>query len=241
MNFESAISSIPALPVKEVSKLTDIMRALDEKSWRFYLKAVHSPLQESDLRRREWGLLKRVVSQKHITRYLEIGVYHLGCVLTIADMLKQRKDPVLVGVDLFDSEYTGSSATTLNQTHVGDILTLEEAQSRVKDFPFVRLLAGDSSKTLLQLRKEKAQFDVVFVDGNHAYEAAASDAENAINILVRGGYLFLHNTSNDFNPDKAYIRADGGPNRVVEQLKRNRALKWVQQSERMSLFQYVGI
>lgn len=229
---------ISALPIREVSTFVDLLRSIDEKLWRRYLTMIRSPLIDSDLRRQEWQLLKSIIAKPSVRRYLEIGVYHLGCVRQVSRFLKEKSNPKVLGVDLFDSTEARQTVTTANQTHVGDILTLAEARTRVQDLPFVSLRAGDSSRVLSDLHSEKAEFDAIFVDGNHAYEAAASDAENALKLLVKGGYLLLHNTSNDFNPDKAYIRADGGPYRVVEHLKRRPELIFLKQCERMSLFQY---
>lgn len=226
-----------ALPIRPPGPATDIVRTLDQKLWRTYLHIVGSSLLDSDLRRREWLILRDVLARPQVCRYLEVGVYRLGCLRHVAQILRDRVGARLVGVDLFDSQPSNITVTTKNQTHRADTLTLAEAESRMSHFQSVRLLAGDSSSVLPNLKDASEKFDVIFIDGNHAYEAALSDTLNAIPLLADSAFLLLHNTSNDFNPDMDYIKKDGGPYRVVAELKERKELEWIQQSERMSLFQ----
>ena len=214
-----------------------IYRRIDDCIWRSYLSLTQSPLQNSDLRRGEWLLLRSILSSPKVTRYLEVGVYHLGCFLSAGKMLRNKQGSEMLGVDLFDLANTMPSITLKNQTHVGDTLTYETAKASLHEFPFARLERSDSSNAMRHLLAKDCKFDLIFIDGNHAFEAALSDSLAALELLSESGYLALHNTSNQFYPDVDYISKDGGPRKAALLLSQRKDLRFLAERERMMLFQ----
>ena len=59
--------------------------------------------------------------------------------------------------------------------------------------------------------------DIVFVDGDHAYEQARRDTYNALEILADAGVLFMHDTWPVFRAATERMVC-GGVHRVVEEL-----------------------
>ncbi|MDQ3936608.1 MAG: class I SAM-dependent methyltransferase [Actinomycetota bacterium] len=60
--------------------------------------------------------------------------------------------------------------------------------------------------------------DIVFVDGDHAYEQARRDTHNALEILTAEGVLFMHDTWPVFRAATERMVC-GGVHRVVEELQ----------------------
>ena len=42
--------------------------------------------------------------------------------------------------------------------------------------------------------KNKEKFDVIFIDGDHSHAQSTSDLNHALNILSKGGKIFMHDT-----------------------------------------------
>lgn len=77
-----------------------------------------------------------------------------------------------------------------------------------------RVVEGDSKKTLLEL---KENFGLVFIDGDHSYEATKSDMEVSAKLLNRCGLMVVHDYSRNHQHEKVYeavnefVRKEGWP------------------------------
>ena len=111
-----------------------------------------------DLYRKEWLLLRRALLQPSVRRYLEVGVFKLGCFRAAGEILKKKAGSQMVGVDLFDLGHLSRSLTTVNQTHIGGSVDYEAALRLMVPYPFAELIRADSSGALRLLR-EKARFN----------------------------------------------------------------------------------
>lgn len=64
-----------------------------------------------------------------------------------------------------------------------------EPSYKLRGVEFVRATSDEYLETY-----EGAPFDVIFIDGDHAYEQARRDLDNALRVLTPAGVVFLHDT-----------------------------------------------
>ena len=107
--------------------------------------------------------------------YLEVGSFD-G--IPISVMAEQCPHCWFYAVDAFMHGY---------KTNPGRI---DHFLTNTKDLDNVVLLKGVSRHVLPSLRDDT--FDVVFIDGDHGYEAVSGDIKEAGRILKPGGTIFLH-------------------------------------------------
>lgn len=161
-------------------------------------------------------------------KYLEIGVYAGGTIKFIKDQVKNIE---CVGIDLFEDFCPNDE-----NTHVSGNYKLDE----VSEFlgTEIKLIKGNSSIILQKLYEENQGFDVIFIDGNHKYDAVKSDFENSMKILNTNGFIALHNASTCYFPDyDLYNKIDGGPWLLATQIKlTNKKLICVAEVDRLCIF-----
>jgi predicted O-methyltransferase YrrM len=108
--------------------------------------------------------------------YLEIGSMCGIIALSLAEKHPTRK---FTCVDAFTAGHgtiAGEKETFLSNLREHNLIN-------------VTLIEGDSLKVVPTLSE---RFDVVFVDGNHAYEYVLGDARNSWRLLAPGGFLVFH-------------------------------------------------
>ena len=146
--------------------------------------------------------------------YLEIGVFEGGTIKKVLEQTNAKCE----GVDLFEDFVINN-----NNTHVTGTITQKSLQEALQQlFPDRFFLYKMDSKKFFDKRiiyKDSSArlIGVVFVDGNHKYQACLDDVMGALNLLTKG-YIILHNASNTWEPDTWYIRDDGGPYKVTQDL-----------------------
>lgn len=99
------------------------------------------------------------------------------------------------------------------------------------DVSFDRLEADVAAARLWQMTSDAffASYDgprpdIVFVDGDHAYEQARRDAHNALDILADEGVLFMHDSWPVFRAATERLIC-GGVHRVMEELHADERLE----------------
>lgn len=156
-------------------------------------------------------------------KYLEIGIYGGG---TIKFMLDHVPGLYCTGIDLFED------LVVVNNTHDGGNYTMDDVYEFLG--PSVRLIKGDSAQVLPSLREV---FDLIFIDGNHTYDATKIDLANSLDLLAPGGFVALHNCSPIGDPDWwDYNRVDGGPWQVACELKANPDFVLLTEVDRLAVF-----
>lgn len=126
-------------------------------------------------------------------RILEVGAWAGGSTITWAEALQQSgKAGEVLTVDAWLNYNPGGEGgvyeVMAQALQSGDILRLflhNIAASGYADC--VRFIRGRSEEVLPRLRP--GQFDLVFIDGSHIYEAVARDIENAMPLVKEGGIL----------------------------------------------------
>jgi len=167
------------------------------------------------------------LQRKKQSRYLEVGIYGGGTIKFVKD---HAKGIDCTGIDLFEDFHKNQ-----NNTHIGNTFSKE----MVQDFlgSDVRLIKGDSSLVLSDLHKNNEKFDLIFIDGNHKYEAVKKDYEQALLVLDESGFIAFHNCSTHGKPDwDLYNKIDGGPWLLTTEIKMRKDMVLVADVDRVCVF-----
>lgn len=132
------------------------------------------------------------------------------------------------GIDLFEDFEPDDS-----NTHISPTFKLEDVRKSLGDS--VELIKCDSADVLPTLN---GRYDMVFLDGNHTYNATMEDFNNSVRLLTDGGYIAFHNCSVGISPDKKYILRDGGPWRAPQEIGRLPDFHLEVEVERVRVFNY---
>ena len=178
-------------------------------------------------------VLRALEAENEQVNYLEIGIFGGG---TTHFLKENTEKTAFFGVDLFEDFVLDEK-----NTHVGDVFRREDVQEFLGEH--VVLYKGTSEIVLPIL---PPMFDLIFIDGDHSYEATMRDFLNASKILRGTGFLAFHNTgaykeSDNWSDDRYIQEFDGGPWRVCEQLKADPFMRFVGKVERLQVFQRLNV
>lgn len=197
----------------------------------FNLQSNQGRFDLTDNEMRMLACFAMALQRKKQSRYLEIGVYGGGTIKFVTDHARGIES---TGVDLFED-----FVYTHDNTHVSPNFTLENVQSFLGNG--IRLIKGDSTKVLPELITNDEKFDLIFIDGNHKYEATKIDYNNSLKLLNPGGFIAFHNCSTGGAPDwEGYNVIDGGPWQLTMELKMYSHLKCVGEVDRLAVFGLPG-
>lgn len=149
---------------------------------------------------------------RHGMRCLEIGSW-LGYSATRIGGICREHSGALTCVDTWQGSESTSALAALARENDIYQLFLENIE-RAGLTPTVRAMRIDSAHAADALRGE--EFDLVFIDGDHVYEAVRADIERFAPLVKAGGILCGHDCLGplaDFDPD--WIRANLHLNHVV--------------------------
>ena len=136
----------------------------------------------------------------------------------IASVVGSYPQPTYVEVGVFQGECLTQVAPLCGQAHGVDV-----SFERLKHDTAPARLWPMASDEFFE-RYDGPAPDVIFVDGDHAYEQARRDARNALAIVAPEGVLFLHDTWPVFRAATERLLC-GGVHRVVEELQADAALE----------------
>ena len=184
-------------------------------------------LFESDLTETELRVLFDCCDKAPGETYMEIGVYAGG---TLNKVCQRYAFHNFIGVDLFED-----FKKEPGNTHIGETMPVERLREALPEHKQeqIKLLKIDSRELLAHITYGFS--GLVFIDGNHTYNATLIDFLNA-HMLLQYGYILIHNASNDRYPDKTYVEADGGPYAVVEFAKKLNDLEYIGTFDRLAVF-----
>lgn len=162
------------------------------------------------------------------SKYLEIGTFGGG---NIKFLKENTKTTQFTGIDLFEDFVQHPDNTHISGTY---------SKSDVEKFigsDRVNLIKGYSTD-ILPIISEK--FDFIFIDGNHSYSATKKDFELVEPLLALGGQVAFHNCSAHHFPDwDFYIKADGGPWAVCQEILQLPNWKLIVDVDRLKVFRKI--
>lgn len=173
--------------------------------------------------------------------YAEIGVYFGGTFSEVLDFLRKNKKHFnAVGFDLFEdialSEYHDDQTHDLvNKWNILNVAYKTELEEKLKKL-------GHTNFTLIKGPSEKCMkdfngiFDIILIDGNHAYKQVKLDFEASLTKCRKGSIIIFDNSSDNINPDPQYVARDGGPWLLCQELKKNSNLEFLGIINRSSFF-----
>jgi cephalosporin hydroxylase len=173
------------------------------------------------------AMLHTLLRKHEQVRYLEIGVCGGGTIKFLKQQTNGRMH--FSGVDPFESFETDDG-----NTHISGVFTLADVQRSLGDD--VALTRGYSETVIPQLKREGKQYEAIFIDANHTYEATKQDFELALPLLAPGGWVAFHNATVQLKPDPKYIARDGGPWEFTQQLRRSEEWFLEIEVERVRIF-----
>jgi len=105
---------------------------------------------------------------------LEVGSFTFGSTIAFIEVMRRRPDLTLTTVDVV---YRA-------------IEFYDDMDASIKDR--WTLLTGPSWQVLGEMEEKK--FDLIFIDGDHSYEGACGDIENAKRLVKNGGRVAVHDS-----------------------------------------------
>lgn len=180
----------------------------------------------SDLTPLEIEKLLECCSKAPGETYLEIGVYAAGTFNLVATKYNFHN---YVGVDLFE-DFKKSP----DNTHIDETFSVDQIRAALPSYrDNIKLLKIDSRELLAEIPYGFA--GLIFIDGNHTYNATMIDFLTS-HMLLQYGFICIHNASNTMHPDINYVAADGGPYAVVEFAKKLPDLEYLGTFDRLAIF-----
>ena len=148
---------------------------------------------------------------------LEIGVYR-GQVITLWGILNKFNDVdcEIHGLSPFSAAGDGVSDYLKNLDYMNDILHSAKYFD-IQNFRLKKCFSTDEEgKDYIKSKK----WDLIYIDGNHDYEAALSDYRVCKDSLASGGILVMDDSSlyTDYKPPKFSFAGHPGPSKVVTEL-----------------------
>ena len=227
INIKKTIKNfLPAIIVEKVNK-----KRYERRFTVDYLKRNYvSDLSDNE----KWMLLAfllKLERERNSVNYLEVGIYAGS---TIRFLKENTNNIVFTGVDLFEDFLPSDDNTHMWKNY--SIRQVEEALDSSRVF----LHKGNSVDVLCRLQSENKKFDFIFIDGNHTYSATKSDYQAAMPLLNEGGYIAFHNCSPGLTQeDKYYVKLDGGPWLLTQELLYNNDLRFVEKTDRLKVFESI--
>jgi len=173
----------------------------------------HPQVLTTDLFPEETEILLNAFRDARPSTYLEIGVFWGG---TFNNIL-QRRDSLSLQTKCFGLDVWDEIVDTTSNTHGSGwpIRNVVKRALNKRNLHNFELLSGLSSQAAQLIN---CKIDFTFHDANHTYAAVIEDLELLHPLMSNGAMMLVHNAGRDYEPDKSYYLADGGPYRAIMEL-----------------------
>ena len=144
---------------------------------------------------------------------IEIGVYNGNRAIELIETAKIfNKQVEYYGFDLFEEFYETKNRVKIELSKFP--LSKKDIQNKLNKLAKIRLLKGDTKKTLPKFIRQKKKVDFIFIDGGHSVNTIKSDW-NAIKKIISKKSLVIFD---DYYEIKKNILNKYGCNNVITSL-----------------------
>jgi len=152
-------------------------------------------------------------TQKADFNFLEIGVFR-GQTLALVRTLSPKSN--IVGITPLDTTNDGVNHHW-ESDYKADIKKLHD-DFKLKQPKIIKGLSTDAD---VIDKASKTTWDVIYIDGGHAYEVAKSDIYKYSSFVKVGGYLIIDDCCNRYNLPEGMFRGIDAVSRAVDELLPN--------------------
>ena len=148
---------------------------------------------------------------------LEIGVYNGKRAIEMIETAKIFNNEIsYFGFDLFEDFYKkkGILKNELSKSP----LSVKKILSKLGKFKKIKLIKGDTNKTLPLFVKNKQKIDFVFIDGGHSLKTIENDWNNLKGIIGKKTIILF----DDFYEFSLKKNFNFGCNKIIESIKKNK-------------------
>jgi predicted O-methyltransferase YrrM len=163
---------------------------------------------------------------------VEIGAAYGGSSLNF--LLSKKPGAELFSIDPFVVDSMGSFQATrsLCETYVKKALRDCAVPHRAHEWHLIQKFSYDA------VHDWDRAVDILFIDGDHRFDAVMRDAADWLPHLAIGGYILFHDSCRVPNiPDTEYNKGWQGPTDAVEKLRHDERLMFVEEQHSISVFQ----
>ncbi len=177
-----------------------------------------------------------VVALQKYASLADQSIVEIGCAYggsSLLFLLAKRAGVRVTSIDPFVIDSMGDFQATqkLCSLHVSRALKLVGKSEIVKDW---ELLPDYSFNVVKSWNKP---IDVLFIDGDHRYEAVKKDFEDWLPLLKAGGFIIFHDSCQPVGgSDQKYVYGWPGPSQLVRELQTNPQVSLREQVHSLSIF-----
>ena len=121
-------------------------------------------------------LIYNIARLRNVKHAVEVGTYKGACTMALAQAIKYNEGSKIVSVDISDEYFPA----------------IEQVSRESGLNGYVDLFHGFSSE-LLEIVPDASQ-DLIFIDGDHSYEAVENDMNSFLEKIRPGGCMILHDS-----------------------------------------------
>jgi hypothetical protein len=159
---------------------------------------------------------KRIIDQMPDDfTFLEIGVFR-GQILSIVEYLATKSGK---SVDRWGVTPLDSSDGHWESNYPHDIAKLHNTFSIPHDWNLIKGSSTDPG--IIELVKSLDRddyFDILYIDGGHAYDVVKSDVEHYAPLVKSGGYLVIDDCNNQLDMPDGYFRGIESVSKAVDEV-----------------------
>ncbi len=162
---------------------------------------------------------------------VEIGAAYGGSSLNF--LLSKNPHVRVYSIDPFIVDSMASFQATKEKcvTHVSKALADASLKNRIQDWTVL----ADYSYNVV--RDWQEPIDVIFIDGDHTYDAVRKDFEDWLPHVVDGGYILFHDSCKEQGtPEGTYNKGWPGPTQIANELETDSRVETVERTHSISVF-----
>lgn len=135
-----------------------------------------------------------ISSFESFTKFAEIGVWKGRSISFLANLVRDRKNLEIYGIDLFNDTYTIGHEPANKPPYKNDVKYLWEIYNENLNDTNTRHLIQDIKGLSHEMAERFSDnyFDFVFIDADHSYDSVKKDIDSWFSKVKQGGIIAGH-------------------------------------------------